>query len=194
MSAEQKYDSTARGWQRLLVRVGGSAIILAALLVVLPRDELWASLRALPAYAVPVGVAAYLTAHLLGVAKWRLLVNTAGAELSVRPAARAYYWGLFGNLFLPSVVGGDVVRAGMALRAARSRTGLLFGSLVDRVQDVIGLGVLAGVGALVSPRSLDEASARIFTMFVLLVAALGIVGLSALFLFPVRRLSFAIRR
>ena len=53
------------------------------------------------------------------MAKWRLLVNAAGGGLSFRTAARAYYMGLFGNTFLPSIVGGDVVRAGVALRAAK---------------------------------------------------------------------------
>src|SRR5690606_234670 len=102
--------------------------------------------------------------------KWRLLINAAGAGLGWRPALAAYYWGLFGNLFLPSIVGGDVVRAGVALRAARSRSGLLLGSVVDRLQDVLSLGLLAGLGALLSPRALDAQSARAFATPVIVLA------------------------
>jgi uncharacterized protein (TIRG00374 family) len=178
----------------LLLRITGSVVALALLLALLPRQELWAALRELPVAAWPLSVGVYLGAHLLGVVKWRLLVNSAGAGLGARRATRAYYWGLFGNLFLPSIVGGDVVRAGVAFNVVRSRTGLLLGSLVDRVQDVVGLVVLAALGAMLSPRALDAQSARIFTWFLLLFGSLALAGGMALFLFPFRRLPFRLRR
>jgi uncharacterized membrane protein YbhN (UPF0104 family) len=121
-------------------------------------------------------------------------VNAAGAALPGRPAVHAYYWGLFGNLFLPSIVGGDVVRAGVAMRHSRSTSGLLLGSLIDRVQDVIGLGVLAGIGALLAPRALDGTSRRIFLVVVVLVAIAAIGGLLMLRFFPVRLVPFKVRR
>jgi uncharacterized membrane protein YbhN (UPF0104 family) len=106
----------------------------------------------------------------------------------------AYYWGLFGNLFLPSIVGGDVVRAGVAFKHVRSKSALVLGSLVDRVQDVIGLGLLAGLGALLAPRALDDESRRIFLWFVGLLAGGGLVGLVGLRFLPVRRLPYKVRR
>jgi uncharacterized protein (TIRG00374 family) len=151
-------------------------------------------MRSVPPATWPLAIAAYLGAHLLGVVKWRLLVNTAGAALPVRTTIQAYYWGLFGNLFLPSIVGGDVVRAGVAMRQARSKSALLLGSLIDRVQDVVGLGVLAGIGALLAPRALDATSRRIFLVFVALLAAAVIIGLLSLRFFPVNRVPFRARR
>lgn len=184
------------GLQRLkwLLRIIATAAVVSLLFWFLPADELWTAMRSVPAATWPVAIATYLCAHLLGVAKWRLLVNTAGAGLGTRQAVRAYYWGLFGNLFLPSIVGGDVVRAGLAFRSVRSKSALLLGSLVDRVQDVLGLGVLAGIGALLAPRAIDESSRRIFLLFVATVAVGAVVGLIALRLFPVRRVPFRARR
>ena len=112
----------------------------------------------------------------------------------MRDAVHAYYWGLFGNLFLPSIVGGDVVRAGVAMRRARSKSALVLGSLVDRVQDVVGLGALAGIGALLAPRAIDETSRRIFITFVALLGAAALVGVVSLRFFPVRRVPFKARR
>ena len=126
--------------------------------------------------------------------KWRLLVNTAGASLPGRTAIHAYYWGLFGNLFLPSIVGGDLVRAGVALPHVRSKSALVLGSLVDRLQDVIGLGVLAGVGALLAPRALDDTSRRIFVTLVIVLAGIGIIGVAGLRFFPARKAPFRVRR
>src|SRR4029079_15797858 len=178
----------------LALRIGGSILILGALFLVLPAKDLADSIRALPAMMWPAAIGIYLVFHLLGVTKWSLLINTAGAELPFRRAARAYYWGLFGNTFLPSIVGGDVVRAGMAMRSVRSKGGLIFGSLIDRLQDVAGLGVVAGIGALLSPRALDAQSRGVFVALGLLLAGVVAVGAAALLLFPVRRLGFRFRR
>jgi uncharacterized protein (TIRG00374 family) len=133
--------------------------------------------------------------HLIGVFKWLLLINTAGAGLGFVQAARCYYYGLFGNVFLPSIVGGDVVRAGMAMRLSRSKSGLLLGSLADRLIDTIGLAAVAGVGALLLPTVLDDRSRRVFAAVGIALALLTVGLAIALKLLPaVRRLSFKRRR
>ena len=104
---------------RWVLRIIATFATLALLAWWLPFDQLWTAIKSVPAATWPFAIALYMSAHLLGVVKWRLLVNTAGAELPMRDAVHAYYWGLFGNLFLPSIVGGDVVRAGVAMRRAR---------------------------------------------------------------------------
>jgi uncharacterized protein (TIRG00374 family) len=169
-------------------------VALALIFWWLPVDQLWSAIQSVPAASWPVAVAAYLSSHLLGVLKWRLLTNTAGASLPGRVAIHAYYWGLFGNLFLPSIVGGDLVRAGVAMPHVRSKSALVLGSLVDRVQDVVGLGVLAGIGALLAPRVLDDTSRRIFLTLVMLLAVAGTIGLATLRFFPARRAPFRVRR
>ncbi len=179
---------------RWILRILATIAALALIAWWLPVDQLLAAISSVPAATWPFAVMVYLAAHLLGVVKWRLLINTAGAGLGRRDAIHAYYWGLFGNLFLPSVVGGDVVRAGVAMQRARSRTALLLGSVADRVQDVIGLGVLAGVGALLAPQALDETSRRLFMAFVALLFAALIIGLASLRFFPARRAPFKVRR
>lgn len=177
-----------------LVRIGGSAAMLALLFTALPFEDIAAAIASVPLTVWPMALVAYLTLHLVGVVKWRMLVNTAGAGLSFRTAVRAYYMGLFGNTFLPSIVGGDVVRAGVALRAARSKSGLVLGSLIDRLLDILGLAAVAGVGALLSPRALEEQSRRIFLTLGALLVAAGIGGVVALLLIPVRRFPWKARR
>ena len=179
---------------RWLARIGATIVALGLLVWFLPGDELWTALRSVPIAAWPIAIGAYLAAHLIGAFKWRLLVNTSGAGLPARPAGQAYYWGLFGNLFLPSIVGGDLVRAGVAFRHARSRSALLLGSILDRILDVAGLAVLAGAGALLSPRALDAASRRVFLTFLVIASVAGCAGLAALWGFPARRVPFRIRR
>ena len=181
-------------WRHPAVRLAGSAIILALLFTVLPAGELLAAMRSLPLAGWGLAIGTYLLLHVIGIVKWRLLVNAAGAGLPFVDAARAYYSGLFGNTFLPSIVGGDVVRAGVALSVVRSKSGLLLGSLVDRLQDVIGLGLVAGIGALLSPRALSPESRLVFIALGVLLAVGGAAALIAWRLFPTGRLKFKWRR
>jgi uncharacterized membrane protein YbhN (UPF0104 family) len=176
------------------VRWGGSAAMLALLFTALPFADIAAAIASVPPMVWPAALAMYMLLHLVGVVKWRLLANTAGAGLSFKTAVRAYYMGLFGNTFLPSIVGGDVVRAGVAMRAARSRSGLVLGSLIDRLLDIVGLAAVAGIGALLSPRALDGQSRQIFLTLGAVLAAGGVGGLLALALLPVRRLPWKVRR
>jgi len=132
--------------------------------------------------------------HLMGVAKWRILVNVAGASLPFRQAVRCYYGGLFGNVFLPSLVGGDVVRAAMAFPVSRSKAAIVMGSLIDRTQDVIGLGAIAATGVLLLPRSLDEQSRKVFWAFGGALAVIGVLTIGTLFVLPVRKFPYKIRR
>ena len=127
---------------------GRRIVVLAVLFYLLPFQELWRTIRRISPSVWLMVLAGYTLAHLMAMTKWRLMVNLAGAGLNYTQAARCYFAGLFGNLFLPSLVGGDVVRAGMALKLGKSKAGVLLGSLLDRMLDVAALASVAALGAL----------------------------------------------
>ncbi len=180
--------------RNLALRLAGSALVLAVLLVVLPLDQLSAALGRVPAWVWLVSVPGYLALHLIGISKWRMLVNAAKGGMSFRSAVRCYYLGLFGNTFLPSLVGGDAVRAGLALKLAPGKGGVVFGSLLDRMIDVVGLAVVAGVGALVIPGALDPQNRRIFWVLAGMLGAGAVLCAALLFLLPAGRFPYRVRR
>ncbi len=169
---------TGAAWKGVLLRAGGSAVILVLLLRFLPLEQLWERMRQVSPVEWLMVLAGYLCAHMMAMTKWRLMVNLAGAELNWMQAARCYFAGLFSNLFLPSLVGGDVVRAGLGLKLAQSRAGVLLGSFLDRLLDVAVMGVVAVVGTLLVPGALNERSRRVF-WFVAAVLALALAGATA---------------
>jgi uncharacterized membrane protein YbhN (UPF0104 family) len=187
-------DPKPKFWRSRVVRLGGSALVLGLLLTFLPFNQVWSAIKRIPPSLTLGLLFAYLVLHLVGVAKWRLLINLAGADLTFGQAVRCYYGGLFGNVFLPSLVGGDVVRAGMAFAVSRSRAAIVLGSLIDRTEDVIGLGGVAAMGALLLPRSLDPQSRKVFWALGGALAFAGLLGLGVLFATPVRRFPFKVRR
>ncbi len=173
---------------------GGSALVLFLLFRFLSGRRIWQTLETLPVHLWIFVLTGYLATHCIGVTKWRLMVSVAGSGMKWIQAARCYFAGLFGSLFLPSLIGGDLVRASMAMRIGRSKAGVLLGSLVDRSVDLVALGLLAGAGALLVPGSLDSRDRRIF----LALAGIGLFGIAvaaaiAVFL-PAHRFSYRMRR
>jgi uncharacterized protein (TIRG00374 family) len=176
------------------VRVAGSLLVLGVLLAFLPLHKLALALRSV-SLSLWLGIlTGFIVTHLIGVVKWRLTLHISNARLTFGQAVRCYFAGLFGTLFLPSVVGGDVVRMGLAFRIERNRAGVLLGSLVDRLLDTISLAVVAGVGVLLLPGALDQRHRRAFLALAVVFAAV-FAGLFVLLrTVPWRRLPFRVRR
>lgn len=139
-----------------------SVILVALLFYFVPFSQLWATLSRLPSSLWVAVLGAYVLGHIVGLLKWRMMVNLAGAELSYVQAARCYFGGLFGTLFFPSIVGGDVIRLSLAMKEARSRTGAALASLLDRVIDLGALALVALFGVSLIQGNLDGISRRVF--------------------------------
>ncbi len=191
-------SSTQRSWLRTALRTtlqyGGSALILYLLFRLLPGKQVWKALGLLPARLWVLVLVGYLAAHIVGATKYQFVLNLGGAGIPGRQAARCYFAGLFGSLFLPSLIGGDILRVAMALRMSRSKAGVLLGSLVDRITDFTSLALLAAIGALLVPGALNERNRKVF----FIVGAVGVAAaaLAAILakLFPARRFSIRVRR
>ena len=177
-----------------LLHYGGSALVLVLLFRFLPGRQVLQALGKLPARLWLLVLAGYLATHGLGVGKWRLMVNTAGAGLSYLQAARCYFTGLFGSLFLPSLIGGDLVRAALAMRYGKTKAGVLLGSFIDRIIDFAALALLAIAGALLVPGALQPQSRHAF----LWLGAAAILGAAVVAVVvtvtPIGHLSFRMRR
>lgn len=185
-----------RGWKSpaAAVRLAIGLGTLALLLALLPRERIWQAIRSVSPRLWLLVLTGYLAAHCLGMMKYRMMVNLGGAGLSYSQAAQCYFGGLFGTLFLPSIVGGDVVRAGVGLRMARHRAGFLLGSLTDRLMDVSALALTAGAGALLLPGQLEPRSRRVFLLStgVLAIGVAAVIAVAAAL--PAGRFPFRIRR
>ena len=160
-------------WHRVVLSIG----LLAILLVVLPWHELRAAFARLSAPLWLGVLGGFVLGHATGVFKWRIAVNAGRGGLAVLDGARCYAAGLFANLCLPSIVGGDVLRAALAARITRRPEAAVWGGLVDRLSDVTALGLLIAGGALVARTALPGLWAQLLGLAVIvaiLVAALGL--------------------
>jgi glycosyltransferase 2 family protein len=141
----------ARGWWLIVLRWAAGLLVLGALLHFLPIALLRAAIARVPVSIFFAVLLAYLLMHCLGVAKWRMVVNAAGAGLDFATSAQCYFGGLFGTLFLPSIVGGDVVRLAVGLQRSPRPAAVLAGNLVDRFLDVAAQAGLVLLGLILVP-------------------------------------------
>lgn len=181
-------------WRSTLLRLAGSIAILALLFSIVPFPQAWETLRRLPPVIWLALLAAYLCAHLLGAGKYRITLGRAGAGLTFIQALRCYFAGLFATLVLPSIVGGDVVRVGMALRFARSKEGAILGSFVDRLLDVAVLLTLATLGLILAPSALSPAGGRVLLSVASIAVAAALLVAGGLWKVAARRFSYRKRR
>ena len=133
---------------KVWLRVAVSAGLLAALLLILPWDAVKSAIQRLPLSVWLSVLSGFIAGHLLGVVKWGVLVSAGGRPLRMLDAVRCYAAGLFANLCLPSIVGGDILRAALAAKATGSAEAAVLGGVVDRAIDVATLGILIAVGGL----------------------------------------------
>lgn len=135
------------------LRFAGSAGLLAAAVAFLPKRDLAAAMRQVRFGAPAAALAIYLGIHLLSSLKWRLVLNRCGAGIGPRAGIESYFAGLFSNLFLPSLIGGDVVMAALASGKSRQPAGIVTGSLLNRLLDLVALTLLLCVAAAVEWRA-----------------------------------------
>ena len=147
-------ENRNRGRLLIALRWLAAAAVLGVLLHFLPLHLLAEAIRRVPVLTFLLILLGYLCAHAVGIAKWRMVVNTAGGQLDYRTSAQCYTGGLFGTLFLPSIIGGDVVRLAVGLRRSPNPAGVLAGNVADRFLDVAAQAGLVLFGLVLLPGAL----------------------------------------
>jgi glycosyltransferase 2 family protein len=170
---------SSRGRLLVALRWLAGLAVLGALLHFLPPAPLRTAIAQVPVSKLLAILLGYLLAHTLAVLKWRMVVNAAGAELDLSTSTQCYAGGLFGSLFLPSIVGGDVIRLAVGLRRSPRPAAVLAGNVVDRFLDVGAQAALVLLGLILLPGSLPPKLADT-AQRTLLIAGSAVVTVAAL--------------
>ena len=142
----------SRGRLLFLARWAAGLLILSVLAYFLPIAQLRNAISGISPVLFFALLLFYLLALSVGIAKWHLVVNSADARLPFSVSAQCYAGGLFGALFIPSIVGGDVVRLAVGISRSPRPASVVTGNVVDRLLDIaaqltlvsLGLGLFPG--------------------------------------------------
>lgn len=177
----------------VVVRAAVSVGLLAAMLWLLPWAELRGAWGRITATVWLTALGGFLLGHAAGVLKWRALLAAGRAPLALRDAAAYYGAALFANLCLPGVVGGDVLRMGLAGRRTGRPEAALLGGVADRLLDLIATGLVVA-GGLVAARGTFAPRAVLLVESLLVAGVVGLVVLGLLLRRPLARWPRRLRR
>jgi uncharacterized protein (TIRG00374 family) len=148
--AESPATPTRRFWRSTLIwtlKIVTSAVLLYVLLARVDLGLLWRTARSASPAWLAAALATYLVMILLSAWRWDLLLRAQHVHLSLGTLTNSFLVATFFNNFLPSNIGGDVVRVTDTARAAGSKTLATTVVLLDRGLGLLGLLFVAAVGA-----------------------------------------------
>ena len=153
---EQPAASRARGVILFLVKAAVSGGLLWLLFSRVDVARLWSVARTASLAWLGGALAIYFVMIVASVWRWGLLLRAQGLHLGFGWLTSSFLVATFFNNFLPSNIGGDVVRIADTSRAAGSKTLAATIILVDRGIGLLGLLLVAAIGATTGPRLIES--------------------------------------
>jgi uncharacterized membrane protein YbhN (UPF0104 family) len=158
---------------RLVLRMVVGASLLAFVLSRARWSQMSVTLG--PALLLKVGATAALLmlAQFLSAVRWRVIL---GGRAPIGYLWRLYMIGSFFSLFLPTLVGGDAVRAAAASRTAANPGAALASVVTERMLGVLALAVYLLIGLAVAPGLIASSRAQFHWTLPPWAMAVGIAG------------------
>ena len=147
-----------RGPLLFVLKLSLSVALLAVLFARVDLQRLWGIARTASASWLAAALALYLLMILASAWRWGLLLEAQNIQLPFRRLTSSFLVATFFNNFLPSNIGGDVIRVADTAGAAGSKTLATTIVLIDRVIGLLGLVLVAAVGATATTRIAQAAS------------------------------------
>jgi glycosyltransferase 2 family protein len=132
---------------KLLVRLGVSAALLYFVLRSIDLHAFGERVMSMSPGWIALALVVYAAQLMIGVWRWDRLLRAQHIEVERKKLAESIWVSMFFNNFLPSNIGGDVVRITDTAREAGSKTLATTVVLVDRALGLTALMVVAALGA-----------------------------------------------
>lgn len=126
----------------LLLRTAGTLLALVLLVYLLSQqgwDEILAALRQISASHLLLALGLMILSRLAVVGRWHILLVSSGLEISFWQTLRITFAGLFASNFLPTTIGGDVVRLAGAVQQRLDAAIAAASLIVDRLVGLAGM-------------------------------------------------------
>ncbi len=185
MSDSDRPETTS-GRRRILfvLKLAVSVTLLTFLFWSVDTASLWSSARQASLAWMAVALTIYTINVMASSWRWHLLLDAQDIQLRRRTLFGSYLVAGFFNNFLPSNIGGDVVRIRDTAEPAGSKTLATTIVLVDRVLGLIGLVLVAAFGATMASRTAGASSSPIWPVWLWGGFLLGVGALTIAILAP----------
>jgi uncharacterized membrane protein YbhN (UPF0104 family) len=163
-----------------------SVVLLWVLLSRVDGRQLWGLAQAASPAWLAAALAIYLVMVLISAWRWQILLDAQHVRVGFGRLTQSFLVATFFNNFLPSNIGGDVIRIRDTARPAGSKTLATTIVLLDRGIGLLGLLFVAAAGATLITGRQSSAAGPVGAGTLWGVLALGVIGTAPLLLMPHR--------
>jgi len=161
----------------MLARYVISISLLVFLLVMADLPEMYAVMKTAAVWPLAAAVILSLLQVLVGAYRWQVILSPKGIRAPLASLTCFYFVGSFFNMFLPTVLGGDVVRGYELARYSRRATDSVATVLMERILGFLALFIICWVSLIFGFRILEGTNILIIVgvvsaVFILLILLL----------------------
>ena len=172
--SDKPSSSRYRGVALVLLKVGVSVGLLAVLASRIDLGQFWNSTHTASPAWLAVSLVLYFVTLLVGAWRWQILLRAQNVSLPGTSVLASALVASFFNNFLPSNIGGDVVRIRDTAKAAGSKTLATTVILIDRGIGVIGLVLVAAIGSTATAQLNNRSALHIWPSFLWIAFAVAV--------------------
>lgn len=154
----QKAVSIWKGLLENLLRFGLSAALLTYLYFQIDVDKTVAVVKTADLRFIFYALLVFFFIHFLLLLRWFVYVRALNLGISLGVLFRYFLIGLFGNLFLPSAIGGDVIKILGLCRESPHKPKVVASVLLDRLSGFAGMVVVATVAFVLGHKLMNDRS------------------------------------
>ena len=183
-----------RGVLMSVAKAAVSVVLLWLLFTRVDVTRLWHAARQATPSGLFAALAIYFGMMIASTWRWALLLKAQHLDVRFRSLTSSFLVATFFNNFLPSNIGGDVIRIADTAPLARSRTLATTVVLVDRGIGLLALVLVAAVGSTLHPRFGDGRTLGAGILWLGFVVAASIATAAVRFPHAFARLAHPLRR
>jgi uncharacterized protein (TIRG00374 family) len=162
----------------LFLKLGITAGLLLYLFATKVRvQDLIGAVKGLSIPLIGTALLLYAFAQLLSTFRWKVLLRSQGLNVSIWRLYGLYFVGMFFNLFLPTTIGGDVVRAYDLFRSMGRSNEVIASIFLERLSGLVALVLLAVVALGVGKQGIQKHEIHFFVLGILGLVILVIISI-----------------
>ncbi len=147
-----------KGVLSFILRFGLSGLLLWWLFTKIDTEKTIAVLKEADPFFIGLAIAVFFVNNAILIWRWFVFIDALDLKAKAFDIIRYYLFGLFGNLFLPSAVGGDIIKAVGLCSQSDQKPRVVASILLDRLSGFVGLVILAVVTYCVGYKLVNDPS------------------------------------
>ncbi|MFA5087561.1 MAG: lysylphosphatidylglycerol synthase transmembrane domain-containing protein [Candidatus Omnitrophota bacterium] len=162
----------SRAFFSFLLRIGLSSLLLFYLFKKIDLQKTVEVLKTSDLRYLFFAGMTYFTINFILLLRWLVFIRALALKVTLRNVLRYFFAGLFGNLFLPSSVGGDVIKVLGLCHDSTEKPKVVASVVIDRLSGFAGIVVVAVASFSLGYRMIDDKSLAVSIVVITLFSAM----------------------